>query len=562
MRHALLVLALCAVAAGAAPLGQAPAPARSSPSPSGPARESRGQPTGTAIIRGRVVADQPGARQAIPYARVSIAPAGVAEPVFADGEGGFQFTGLAGGRYTLTSEKTGYARTRYGATNDLEPPFAIDITDAAAVDRIEIRMPKGAAVTGRIVDDLGEPVVGVMISAGQVERIGNHDRLVTISRPDSTTNDRGDYRIGGLPAGRYYVIVAPASEGAAIFGMPVEWSRTIGWGRTLFPAASSLVAASPIVLAAGEERGAVDFALAPVQSATLSMSLSDAAGAPAGGLVNLVLAQDGLILANRAMPFDPGTPKRTMILDPGEWIAVALIGNDVAGVSHITVASGEEASVALTPTRGSRIAGRIVFDGSAALPPLSSIRLEARQVGLYTGVPIPPRRAVTVKPDGSFEMTNLFGVVEIETAAAPRGWTIAAVMRGDRDLLDEPLALGGGDEFSDLRVVLTDRLVQLTGVTTARDGEPFPGCEVALFPDAAEPRFGSRRMRLLRADSNGRFTAPDLLAGTYLAAAAADIDAPIWQTLDYLNRLRVMATRLTLAGGESRNLSLSCGSVR
>jgi hypothetical protein len=422
-------------------------------------------------------------------------------------------------------------------------------------------MPKGAAVMGRVVDDLGDPVVGVTVSAGQLQRIGNQDRLVNVSRPVSATNDRGEYRIGGLPSGRYYVIVAPVSEGSPIFGTPIEWSRTIGWGRTLFPAASSLMAASPIVLSAGEERGAVDFTLAPVQSATLSMSLSDAAGAPAGGLVNLVLAQDGLILANRAMPFSPDTPKRTMTLDPGEWIAVALIGNDVVGVSHVTLASGEESSVALTPMRPSRIAGRVVLDGSTP-PPLSAIRLEARQVGLYTGVPIPPRRAAPVKPDGSFEMTGLFGVVEIQMAAPLRGWTIAAVMRGERDLLDEPLALGGGDEFSDLQVVLTDRLVQLSGTTTAATGHAFPGCEVALFPDTLEPSFGSRRTRLLRADSNGRFTVTDLLAGTYLAVAAADIDAAIWQTMDYLNRLRPLATRLTLAGGEMRNVSLACASVR
>jgi hypothetical protein len=502
-----------------------------------------------------------GVRPAIPNARVSIGPSGASEPVFTDGSGRFEFQALPAGRYTLTAEKTGFAKTRYGSNTDLDPPFAIEIADAAAVDAIEIRMAKGAAVTGRIVDDLGDPVVAAAVSVGLLQRIGSQDRLVNISRPASTTNDRGEYRIGGLPAGRYYVSVDPASEGAPIFGAPSEWARTVGWSRTLFPAALLLVSASPIVLAAGEERGAVDFALAPVRSATLSMSLSDAAGTPAGGLVNLVLAQDGRILANRAMPFSPDTRRRTMTLDPGDWIAVALIGNDVAGVTHVTLASGEDASVALTPQRGSRISGRVVFEGSAP-PPLSSIRLEVRQVGLYTGVPIPPKRAVAVKADGSFEITNLFGLVELEAVAPPRGWTIKAVMRGDRDLLGEPLALGGGDEFSDLRVVLTDQLAQLAGVTVASDGRPSPGCEIALFPDIADPRFGSRRMRLVRADSNGRFSVPEVLAGSYLAVAAADIDAAIWQTTDYLNRLRPIATRLTLSGGGTPNVSLACTSVR
>src|SRR3954468_24217985 len=106
MRHAAVVLAICTTAAGA----------------------SSAQ---AAVIRGRVVADQPGARAAIPNARVSITPADAAEPVFTDGDGRFEFPGPAPCRYTLTSEKTGYARTRYGAGNDLEPPFAIEITDAA-----------------------------------------------------------------------------------------------------------------------------------------------------------------------------------------------------------------------------------------------------------------------------------------------------------------------------------------------------------------------------------------------------------------------------------------------
>ena len=131
MRHAVLVLALCAAAAGATPSGQAPA------------RETRGQPAGTAIIRGRVVADGPGVQPVIANARVSIGPAGAAEPVFTDASGRFEFQWPSRRAYTLTAEKTGYAKTRYGSNIDLEPPFAIEIADAAIVDAIEIRTAEG-----------------------------------------------------------------------------------------------------------------------------------------------------------------------------------------------------------------------------------------------------------------------------------------------------------------------------------------------------------------------------------------------------------------------------------
>jgi hypothetical protein len=69
-------------------------------------------------------------------------------------------------------------------------------------------------------------------------------------------------------------------------------------------------------------------------------------------------------------------------------------------------------------------------------------------------------------------------------------------------------------------------------------------------------------VRLLRADSNGRFTTSALLAGSYLAVASPDVDAAVWQTLEYLDRLRPIATRLTLSGRDQKMVSLRCMSMR
>jgi hypothetical protein len=510
-----------------------------------------------------VVADGLDLRRPLPNARVSLGgPAGAVDPVFTDAAGRFEFTALPAGLYTLTAEKTGYAKTRYGSTRDLDPPFAVELADAATVDAIELRLPKAAAIAGRVVDALGDPVVGAPVSVGLLQRRGSQSRLVNILRPASETNDLGEYRIGGLPAGRYYVSVPGASEGSMIAGMPMEWARTIGWSRTFYQAASSLASASPVVLAPGEERSGIDFTLAPVRSATLSVTLSDAGGAPAGGLVNLMLAQDGVTLANRGLPFAPDFPKRTLTLDPGEWIAVAMIGNAVVGLTHVTLASGEDTSLALSPIRGSRIAGRVLFEGTAAPPSLAGIRLDVRAVGPYANVPRAQSGPVTVKPDGAFEMINLFGTVEIQAVALPRGWALKSVTRGDRDLPDEPLTLRAGEDIGDLGVLLTDELADLTGVAIDAEGRPSPGCEVALFPDTADMRVAPRRMRLIRADSHGRFAMPELLADSYLAAASPDVDAAAWQTTEYLDRLRPIATRLTLAGRDKAEVSLRCMRMR
>jgi hypothetical protein len=547
-------LCLCGAAATAA--AQAAAPARDS--------RAALSPAGTATVRGRVVAAGSGDLVPIRDARVSIsAITGPIEPVFTDSGGRFEFSGLPAGRYTLTAEKTGFVRTRYGSKNDLDPPSLVDVSDGAAVNSIEIRLPKGAAILGRIVDELGDPVIGAAVSVGYQVTIGSDMRLVGVSRPGSETDDRGEYRVGGLAAGRYYVSVAGTSEGSPVPGAPPESVRTTAWSRTFYFAAPGLSTATPIMLGAGEERPGIDLVLTSARSATLTLSLADATGAPATGLINLFLPGDapGSILTNRGVPLSPGNPKMTPTLEPGEWVAVAL--SSARALAHVRVSSGEEASLQMTLGPGARIAGRVVFEGSSAPPTLTSVRLGVRGAGADTAIPAPglSNGPAAVNADGTFEITGVIGTIELQPASPLRGWTLRSVRYGDRDLLDDPLTLSGGEDVSGVQVVFTDQIAELSGTTLDAQGRPFPGCAAAMFPADDRVRSATRRMRLVRTDQNGRFSVADLPSGSYLVAATPDVDAAIWRTLDSLGRLQTIAVPVTLTGREKQTLSLVCVSL-
>jgi hypothetical protein len=317
------------------------------------------------------------------------------------------------------------------------------------------------------------------------------------------------------------------------------------------------------VLSAGEERTGVDFVLVPSRPAKLTLSLNDASGAPAAGLINLFLPGDtpGSIVANRGVPLSPANQRMTPTLEPGEWVAVAL-GN-ARSIARVKLSSGEEASLTLTLGSGARIAGRVVFDGSSAPPPLASIRLGVRGVGPDAAVPPPglSNGAVAVKADGSFEISGVVGTIELQAVSPLRGWILRAVRYRDRDLLDEPLTLSGGENITGVQVFFTDQLANLSGATVDAEGRPSPGCAVAVFPDAGSMRFESRRARLLRADQNGRFGVSDLPEGSYLAAATREVDAPVWLSADYLSRLQTLATRVSLTGREKKTITLRCASV-
>ena len=518
------------------------------------------QSAGTGIIRGRVVMSTAGAAP-IADARVSIAGPTTKDPVFSDDLGRFEFSGLAAGRYTLTAEKTGFVKTRYGSKSELDVPQPIDVAVAAAVEGLQISMPKGAAISGVIVDELGDPVVAGTVSAGVLQAAGLSSRIVTVRT--SSTNDRGEFRIGGLAAGRYYVSVDGSSEQFNITQAPPEWARSFTSAKTYYLASPTLTGASPIVLGAGEERGGVDFAAIPAQPAKLSLSLTDPSGAPAQGLINLLLPGEspGSVLSNRGVPFGPTNQKITSTLEPGEWVAVALVGQGRA-LAHIKISSGDDLAVTLRIGSGARLSGRVIFEGSSPPPALTSVRLAAQGVGLDTGVPGLTGGPGMAKADGTFEMTGVIGTIQLRPAPPIPGWILHSLTFGNRDLLDQPLTLGEGDDVQGIQVVFTDQLAGFSGEAITPDRRPAAGCTIAVFPERGEVSFDSRRARLVRADQNGTFRVPDLSSGSYLVAATPDVDVAAWMTPEYLNRLRAAAVPIALSDREQKTATLSCVSLQ
>ena len=445
--------------------GQAsPSSGQTSARTSQPARDAPAHKIGTGVVRGRVVADGSDPAAPVPDARIFISSgSGTIEPVFSDAGGRFEITALPAGRYTLTAEKTGFAKTRYGARNDLDATIPVEVSEGNAVGGVEIRMPTGAAITGRITDELGDPVVGALVAVAYTSVAGRETSVVAAtSRLGWTTDDRGEYRIGGLPPGRYVLVVYGANEGSSSSG-PLEWSRTIGWVTTYYAGAASPAAATPIALHAGEERSGVDFTLVPARPAKLTLSLTDQSGAAISGVI--LLTQPGitgtsLSTANIQAP----NPKVTVTLQPGDWI-VSLVGAGSArALAHITLGSGEEASLPLIAGPGARISGRVVFSGSTPPPSLGSVSLRMRGVGPDARSPFSTLQT-TVKADASFEMSGLLGSIVLQPGSPIPGWTLEAMRSGTRDLLDEPLALSGTENISDIELVFSDRLGRLSGTT-------------------------------------------------------------------------------------------------
>src|SRR5580698_9622541 len=117
-----------------------------------------------------------------------------------DAAGRFEFTALAPGNYALAASREGFdSATKQGGLKLQR------VTLAAGEQKndIVIRLTPFGVVTGRIIDDDGDPVRQIQVQT-MVYRYTATGRQLA-QHGQATTNDLGEYRIYDLPAGRYYL---------------------------------------------------------------------------------------------------------------------------------------------------------------------------------------------------------------------------------------------------------------------------------------------------------------------------------------------------------------------
>src|SRR5215472_5857183 len=193
----LIVLSSAMYAAAQAPPPQLP------PGFAQPSRDTSAK-TGTAIIRGHVFDAASG--QPLHKAQVRLQSPELRDNrlVTTDANGAYEFKDLAAGRYNLSAGKGSFVGLSYGQTRPFEPGKPLEVRNAQLLEKVDFSLPRGAVITGRVVDELGEPVADVQVAAMRYQYVQGQRRLVTGGRT-SSTNDIGEFRIFALAPGQYVI---------------------------------------------------------------------------------------------------------------------------------------------------------------------------------------------------------------------------------------------------------------------------------------------------------------------------------------------------------------------
>ncbi|MEZ5315964.1 MAG: carboxypeptidase-like regulatory domain-containing protein [Vicinamibacterales bacterium] len=129
-----------------------------------------------------------------------------------DEDGRFAFAGLAEGTVTLSASKAGYVGVSYGQSSPRAGRTGTPIAIAAgqSIRDLKFEIPKGGVITGLVFDEKNRPSVGTPVRVMRWTMSTGEPTLA--SAGSATTDDRGMYRVYGLPPGEYLVSAMPRTQ--------------------------------------------------------------------------------------------------------------------------------------------------------------------------------------------------------------------------------------------------------------------------------------------------------------------------------------------------------------
>ncbi len=492
--------------------------------------------------------------------------------------------------------------------------FPVTVDDATDVTT-EIKVPRGAVISGRINYSDGEPATHAQIVLYSQQ--GGVPKLVFTQRP-RMTDDRGYYRIEGLPAGRYFVgAVENHSHGN-------NSSNNAGGLVTAYhPAASSIRSATVISLDQGREASDVNIKFFDeVHRLTGILKWQDKAFSVKHATVFLRRldqpASDVQFeqLSRMTIPFndvdeDDAAVRNMFFLsllstnapfteadDSGRWafkevpegnyvvsVEAPIPVNEpepvktakkeridqmladmfagmpdfrkgiIRGRTEVKLKDKDVDDITITLSEGGSVAGSVVIDGEIEDEDgAARVVVRANYENMSAMFDMPAQ----VKKDGTFILQSLLaGKIRIDIFE-PRDshYYIRSLTGNGLDLLKEPLTLVEGEHVTGIRIVLGTDLATVNGrVVTKLDGPPVPGASVAVIPVNQKSWVVKSSVRLASTDAEGRFSLK-LAPGEYSVIACPPAEDVNVMLDTYVSEHRESGIRITLKSRETKTVEL------
>lgn len=491
-----------------------------------PVKDQGGTITGKVTIKGEGV---PGIIVAVRQserlrsAREYSGPKGVT-----DDDGNYRITNVPPGSYRVMPVAKAYV-----PADQIESKLII-VNKGDTIEHIDFALVRGAVITGKVVDDEGNPVVEEWVSV-----LATSDNKSIYAASNASTDDRGVYRFYGLRPGSYRVA---AGRDDSFSGVARPYARTF------HPSVSDPLQATVIEVREGEEVRDVDITFSRKASTYTARGriVDGETGQPFANIdygITRIEGNGGSSSRSGGYRTNGRGEFTIYNLSPGKY-TIPVFANAESDLRFeeqpFEIVDQDVNGLVIKSTRAGSISGVVVFEG---LDEKTRDQLEHSWVmGMIEGANGQAKWfSGRIARDGSFHLRGLAGGTITLTIHANRPIRIARVER-DGVALPSRLVMQDREHVKGLRLITEIANASLRGRIEVANGT---------LPDDARFYLGARMVGedlgirfsgvnlRPQVDARGQFIVEEMMAGTYEVTATVFLPSA---KLNYIAKKQVVIT--------------------
>ena len=472
-----------------------------------------------------------------------------------DASGHFVLEDVNPGKYRLSAQRNGFADLAYGSRGAGSPGTQLTLTKGQKMKDLLLRMIPQGVVTGRAVDEDGEPLGRVQVQF--LRPMYTNGRKTLSGSVTASTDDRGEYRAFGLAPGKYYAcaIYEPSGHMMQTPEIRKETSQE-GYAPTFYPNATSASQASMVNVASGAEVSGVDFRLSPVRTFHIAGKVTNIPNAMHSAMV-MVMSRD-----SEVVPWN--TMKYGMVDDKGGFLVRNLNpGFYTVSAQSMTSASEQQATYAIVNVADSNVDGVQLSFGP--LPEISGVIQGERGVDLKGKGMIVMLQAETptmtmgggpgqVQEDGTFKVkVSLPDKYRLRVYPMPEGCYIGSIRYGDTEYPSGTIDLSKGFMGGELTISIAGNGAQIEGSVRDPKDQPATSASVVLVP---EQRDNHMMYETANTDQDGHFTIKGVTPGKYKVFAFDRVEYGQYEDPDFLKQFEEKGEAVEVSAGDKTSKDL------
>ncbi len=506
--------------------------------------------------------------EALPKASVTVSSSGRQQQAYAtisDASGRFTLRGVEPGQYRISVRRNGYVATDQAGSRAISPGATLTLATSQTVKNVLAKLIPHAVVTGRVTDLDGEPLASANVQLMRFKYSQQGQRqLVPFNA--AQTNDLGEYRLFGVPPGKYFVGVAPPGRMAywgAHDGTSDQDAGAEGPVGTYYPGTADPTQATGIDVRMGGTLQGIDVRV--LRSRTFRVS-GQVMGAPSGGRQGMVMLEPtgaGAASVSQMMRGPMGAPWRqdgkftVRGVPPGSYsIIVESFENEarLRGTAEVEVGDRnvDNAQVLLQPSFD--VTGAVRLEGQGTVEFNNTfVNLQPRQRGGRMSM---GGASARVGPDGAIPLRQVFaGHFDIMVGGLPENHYVKSVRAGEVEALPDGLRILPGMQ---LDVVVSPNGGRIGGNVVNEKGDAVTSALAILIAPNAPP---INRFKSSPVDQQGRFNLSGIAPGDYYLAALEEVEAGAYWEPDFLTRNESLIQKISIreSATETRTLKVIAG---